>query len=97
MLRNTRRDRKLGQLFDYLEYELVAERNTSEELRTRAQEWEQMCKAESMRCAELKGLLDRATNMIREQKDAAEQKFLSLQAVVRKQEEHIFNLYRRTE
>ncbi|KHJ99751.1 hypothetical protein OESDEN_00260 [Oesophagostomum dentatum] len=52
---------------------------------------------ESVRSAELKGLLDRATNLLREQKDAAEQKFLSLQAVVRKQEEHIFDLYRRLE
>ncbi|VDK66449.1 unnamed protein product [Cylicostephanus goldi] len=56
-----------------------------------------MCKTESVRSAELKGLLDRATNLLREQKDAAEQKFLSLQAVVRRQEEHIFDLYRRLE
>ncbi|VDL71868.1 unnamed protein product [Nippostrongylus brasiliensis] len=95
--RSDRRERQTKKEIEHLESELISERNISEEYRVRAQEWEQLCKAESMRSTELKGLLDRATNLLREQKDAAEQKFLSLQAVVRKQEEHILDLYRRAE
>ncbi|EYC42752.1 hypothetical protein Y032_0519g2827 [Ancylostoma ceylanicum] len=91
------RERGLVHVMQRLQADLVNEHNTSEEHRARAQDWEHVCKTESVRSAELKGLLDRATHLLREQKDAAEQKFLSLQAVVRRQEEHIFDLYRRLE
>ncbi|CAJ0609605.1 unnamed protein product [Cylicocyclus nassatus] len=95
--RNGRKERGLVQDMERVQTDLINEHNTAEEYRARAQDWEHMCKTESVRSAELKGLLDRATNLLREQKDAAEQKFLSLQAVVRRQEEHIFDLYRRLE
>ncbi|KJH48989.1 hypothetical protein DICVIV_04888 [Dictyocaulus viviparus] len=105
--RNVKRERLKHDL-EQLEAQLIEERIAAEEFKTRASEWEHVCKTESMRSTELKGLLDRATNeiasqqwvslqLLREQKDAAEQKFLSLQAVVRRQEEHIFDLYRRLE
>lgn len=93
---NVRRER-LRQDLERLEAQLIEERSTVEEYKARALEWENVCKAECVRSTELKGLLDRATNLLSEQKEAAEQKFLSLQAVVRKQEEHIFDLYRRVE
>ncbi|KAE9414962.1 hypothetical protein Angca_003601 [Angiostrongylus cantonensis] len=95
---NVRRER-LRQDLERAQAELVDERSNVEEynFRSRALEWEHICKTESVRSTELKGLLERATNLLREQKEAAEQKFLSLQAVVRKQEEHIFDLYRRVE
>ncbi|ETN71122.1 hypothetical protein NECAME_04685 [Necator americanus] len=92
-----RSKRDLTQDMDRLQAELINERNMSEEHRARSLDWEHVSKIESVRSAELKGLLDRATNLLREQKDAAEQKFLSLQAVVRKQEEHILDLYGRLE
>ncbi|KAJ1354174.1 hamartin [Parelaphostrongylus tenuis] len=93
---NVRRDR-LRQDLERVQAELVVERSAVEEHRSRASEWEHICKAESVRSTELKGMLERATNLLCEQNEAAEQKFLSLQAVVRKQEEHIFDLYRRVE
>ena len=58
---------------------------------------EQERDGEIQRGKELKSMLDRAGRLLDIQNDAAEQKFLSLQLVTRRQEEQISSLYEEIE
>ncbi|GMT31753.1 hypothetical protein PFISCL1PPCAC_23050, partial [Pristionchus fissidentatus] len=65
----------------------------TEALALRKEESERALKSETSKSLEMRAKLDRAARLLNEQNEAAEQKYLSLQLVVRKQEEYIAELF----
>lgn len=88
-----RQYRALQAALEKITKEKEKERILREELKERNNELESAFKNELQNSNQLRILLDRSSRLLREQNEAAEQKFLSLQLVTQKQEEHINELY----
>ncbi|GMT05373.1 hypothetical protein PENTCL1PPCAC_27547, partial [Pristionchus entomophagus] len=90
---NEERVRELERELEKSRAEIERLRREMETTGLKKDESDRALKLETSKSLEMRAKLDRAARLLNEQKDAAEQKYLSLQLVVRRQEEYIAEMF----